>query len=601
VGIAAVGRADAAIVSTLAGSGKGGFADGLGHDASFLAPVGVAWDASGRLYVADSAAQRIRVVLPNGTVRTIAGGGGPSASRIWVNGGYADGDGEAARFNTPMGIAVGPDGDVYVADSRNRSIRLVTPEGHVTTYAGSPARPGDVDGARAVASFGLPVGIAVDNHGVAYVADTETGVRIIARDGTVSTLPVSIKGPLAVAVSPPNVSPTLWVTNREGLWRIDLVAVGKGDAAHAVARFSSGSYPYPAPPDPPGIFRLAAHGQRPIGFPYAVSMIDAVGLVYTDVVSHTVRYANHQTQDVQPIGGQTIDDAAKSGGGFKDGPSEQSRFDSPMGIAARPDGVIAVADTGNKRIRLIRDIDRAQPFYPFAGALPNVHFAPGDYRIALVGPSMIWGDGPFSESVGGRIEAALSRNASLAALHKHVRVMPVRMGSDYDAMRSYVELLADAQFVDAVVVQLSAYTIIDSYGIADDHAIIAQAPTWQPHLTSDLAGLQQTLDRAHIPVLFVIHPLGTEMGLDEMTLPEMEGLEVIVPPDGTVERAETAPFVAAHVNWLNAWPIFFADVRSPAHRPGFLSIDGHFTTYGNALLGNAIAARLAADRPWSRR
>jgi hypothetical protein len=347
------------------------------------------------------------------------------------------------------------------------------------------------------------------------------------------------------------------------------------------------------------VFALTAHGQRPIGFPYAVSMIDALGVVYTDVVSHTIRYANHQTQDVQPIGGQPIDDAARAGGGFRDGPSAQSQFDAPMGIAARADGTIAVADTGNKRIRLIRDIDRAQPFYPFAGALPPVHFAPGDYRIALIGPSLIWGDGTFDDSVGGRIQSQLEHDPSLLALHKRVRVLPVRMGSEFAPLKSYAELLADANFVDAIVVQLSDYTIIDSYHIPDERSIITQAPAWQKRMEADLADLQATMNKAHIPVLFVMHPLGVEMGLDEMTLINVQSMETIPPPDGTLEQTVTEPFAAAHVNWLNAWPIFFADMRSPAHRPLFLSLDGHFTTYGNALLGDAIATRLARERPWA--
>ena len=105
----------AATVTTLAGSGEAGVADGPARSASFMLPVGLAWDAKGRLYVADAAAQRLRVVLPDGSVRTVAGSGQPAKTGIWVPGGYADGKGSAARFNTPMGIAVGPGGDVYVA------------------------------------------------------------------------------------------------------------------------------------------------------------------------------------------------------------------------------------------------------------------------------------------------------------------------------------------------------------------------------------------------------------------------------------------------------------------------------------------------------
>jgi hypothetical protein len=269
-----------------------------------------------------------------------------------------------------------------------------------------------------------------------------------------------------------------------------------------------------------------------------------------------------------------------------------------MGIAARSDGVIAVADSGNKRIRLISNIDRLQPFYPFAGVLPDVHFSKSDYRIALVGASIVWGDGVFADSVGGQLETDLRADPSLQSLHKVPKVMPVRMGSDFGALRSYVELLAEARFVDAVVVQLSDYTVFDTYGVSDDVRLVGQASTWQPKMAGDLAELQHSLSAAHIPVLFVTHPLSFELTLDEQTLPGVLGLSQMQPPDGGLERDATAPFASAHVNWLNAWPVFYADERAASHRPIFLSLDGHFTPYGNALLGKAIAERLARDKPW---
>jgi hypothetical protein len=117
-------------------------------------------------------------------------------------------------------------------------------------------------------------------------------------------------------------------------------------------------------------------------------------------------------------------------------------------------------------------------------------------------------------------------------------------------------------------------------------------------MQSDLAGLQRTLAAEHIPVLFITHPLSNELSLDEQTLPSVLDLAQHELPDGELEHIVTEPFASARVNWLNAWPIFYADERSPSHRPLFLSIDGHFTAYGNALLGKAVADRLARDKPW---
>jgi len=107
--------------------------------------LGVALDARGNLYIADAAAQRIRKLSPDGIVTTIAGTGAVSRTRLWVEGGFADGPARSAKFNTPLGVAVGPDGTVYVADSENHCVRA-TAHGTVRTFAGNATRPGNDDG-----------------------------------------------------------------------------------------------------------------------------------------------------------------------------------------------------------------------------------------------------------------------------------------------------------------------------------------------------------------------------------------------------------------------------------------------------------------------
>ena len=149
-------------VYTIAGNGMPGFADGRGRMSLLREPVSVAVTKDGTLYIADSGNNAIRRVSPDGTVKTIAGGGRP---------GYRDGRGFEARFNWPTGIAIGPDGNIYVCDSGNNKIRRVTPDGVVSTVAGSIVS-GRRDGSAHKAEFSFPTGIALDSEGNIYIADS---------------------------------------------------------------------------------------------------------------------------------------------------------------------------------------------------------------------------------------------------------------------------------------------------------------------------------------------------------------------------------------------------------------------------------------------
>jgi ABC-type branched-subunit amino acid transport system substrate-binding protein len=172
-------------VSTLAGTGAPGYADGPGSTAQFSGPESLDVDDKGNVYVADSANQRIRVIWPDGTVSTLAGVG---------EAGYRDGPATQAQFHYPTGVAVDTAGVVYVADLGNNRIRAISPEGIVTTLAGSGER-GFVDGPPDQAQFDGPYRITVDVGGNVYVADAVVAerrgnhaIRRIAPDGAVTTL-----------------------------------------------------------------------------------------------------------------------------------------------------------------------------------------------------------------------------------------------------------------------------------------------------------------------------------------------------------------------------------------------------------------------------
>lgn len=167
-------------VTTVAGNGDYGHANGSASTASFTSPSGIAVDKAGNLYVADFYDNRIRKITPAGQVSTFAGSGSM---------GVVDGQGEAASFSYPAGLCIDDKGNLYVTDSAGNRVRKITPSGAVTTLAGTGVFGGKADGPVATATFSQPVGIAVDNAGFIYVADMGNNVvRKLSPSGQVSTL-----------------------------------------------------------------------------------------------------------------------------------------------------------------------------------------------------------------------------------------------------------------------------------------------------------------------------------------------------------------------------------------------------------------------------
>ena len=153
---------------TIFAGGHAGYADGVGAAAAFDTPSALAIDRLGNLYVADTHNNAIRKVAPDGSVSTLAG--------------------SAAGFDGPVGVAVDRDGNVYVADTYNDRIGRIGKDGAVTTVAGR-GTPDYLDGTGTAAAFDTPSALAVDKHGVLFVADTgNNAIRRIDRNGAVTTL-----------------------------------------------------------------------------------------------------------------------------------------------------------------------------------------------------------------------------------------------------------------------------------------------------------------------------------------------------------------------------------------------------------------------------
>jgi len=339
-------------VITLAGSSEG-YADGSGSAAQFSGPLDVAVDTQGNVYVADSANHRIRKIAPDGAaslmVVTLAG-----SDEVFP----VDGPLSEAVFSTPTGIAFAASGALYVADSAMKDphpmrVRVITPAGMVTTLAGS-GQAGYVDGVGLDAQFKSPASLAVDQAGNVYVADTTNNrIRKIAPDGTVTTLAGSTETGYAAGYADGPASQALF----QGPRSVDVDGAGNVYVAdtgnHCIRVISPGGatsfiVTTLAGTPEPGY----ADGQGAVArfnFPSGIA-VDAQGNLY---VADT---ANHRIRKITPDG--TVTTLAGSGTpGNADGPATEARFRGPEGVAVDAAGNVYVADTGNHRIRkiVIRD------------------------------------------------------------------------------------------------------------------------------------------------------------------------------------------------------------------------------------------------------
>jgi sugar lactone lactonase YvrE len=164
-------------ITVFAGSQPPGYADGTGTAASFRNPFGLAMDAAGNLFVADTGNAAIRKITPSGVVTTFAGFPGNPAG--------TDGIGQAAGFTSPFAIAIDSNGTIFVADGN--AIRKVTSNGTVTTLAGSQTA-GSADGTGSAAQFNGPAAIAIGSVGAIFVSDSQNNtIRKISATGVVTT------------------------------------------------------------------------------------------------------------------------------------------------------------------------------------------------------------------------------------------------------------------------------------------------------------------------------------------------------------------------------------------------------------------------------
>ena len=321
--------ANSQVVSTIAGS-SAGYQDGQGTSAKFNGSAGIVVDANGNLFVADRLNHCIRKITPTGMVSTFAGSG---------IAGFLDNTGIAAQFYYPTHLAIDLNGNIFVADSNNHRIRKISPAGVVTTIAGSSS--GFADGIGNNAQFSYPEGVAVDNLGNIFVADSNNHrIRKITSSGAVTTLAgsdtfgfadgngISAKfwTPCAIALDSNGV---IFVAEKQNN-RIRKV-LQNGDVSTFAGNGNSGSTNGTG---------TAAEFRNPFGI-----AIDVEGNIYVSDSS------NNRIRKITTTG--VVTTLAGSSSGYLDGIGTSAKFSYPIGISVATDGKVFVSESGGCKIRMI--------------------------------------------------------------------------------------------------------------------------------------------------------------------------------------------------------------------------------------------------------
>ena len=347
----------AGMITTLAGSGQYKFSgDGAAAiGASLNGPQCVAVDSAGRSYVADTLNHRVRKINAAGVITTLAGNGTQGFSG---DGGPAAG----AALNSSGCVTLDAAGNAYVADTGNHRVRRVAPDGTITTLAGTGVVGSSGDGGPAsVATLNRPTGVAADLVGNVYIADTGNHrIRKVTAAGVISTLAGNgapgFSGDRGPAVASSLNSPAALCLDANGnLFFADTAnhRVRKIDPGGAITTIAGTGVPGDS-----GLGGPAEAAQ--LNSPAALA-VDAAGrLLIADTLNH--RILKVAGGIIGSVAGRGVPGFAGDGG-----PSGSAWLNQPMGVAVDSGGNVFVADSQNDRVRKI--FTDAPPFTVFAARI----------------------------------------------------------------------------------------------------------------------------------------------------------------------------------------------------------------------------------------
>ena len=356
------------IITTFAGGGYGGVDSSVPATSAQLSyPYGVAVDISGKLYIADTFNHKIRVVSSTGIITTLAGGG-------------SGGDGvpaTSAQLSYPMGVATDTNGKVYFTDNGNYKIRMVSSTGIITTFAGTGTQGSNGDGGAATsAQLSYPIGVAVDNSSNVYVVDYgNSKIRMVSSTGIITTFTgTGIQG-----------------------------SNGDGGAATSAQLY----YPYGVAVDISGKVYIADSGNHKIRMVSSTGIITTIAGTRTEGsngdggaatsaqlywpygvavdISGNVYIADCNNNKIRMVSSTgiitTFTGTGTRGRSGDGGTATSAQLYNPIGVAADGNGQrVYIADSGNNKIRLV------------TRELPIPTNQPAQVSLALMSPylSSIW-------------------------------------------------------------------------------------------------------------------------------------------------------------------------------------------------------------------
>jgi hypothetical protein len=566
-------------VTTIAGSGAPGIADGPAHKATFLFPSGIAIARDGSIYISDRAAQRIRLLTRSGEVRTVAGSGAIVPPGIFVTPGYRDGAALQAQFNGPEGLAIGPDGALYIADSNNGCIRKLL-LGQVTTVVGKcgqnpqPYRWNPafvVDGPIETASLIHPSALAFDAAGDLYIADNGGGLRRWA-NGVLTTDHFAEEHSLPQG---------------EAISAIGVAVAGGADPVIVVSTYTDVFAYYPLTGRDTIMYPDKLSDGNPFGHPNQLAAIDAQQFLFTDLITANIRYLRLQKL---PFNGSVFTRVIAGGryergsdnAGFANGTPMDSRFYDPMGIAVVGNSAV-VADGGNRRIRqIVLPASRVSE----AGFDPANHVDTKHYEVALIGASWSFWDTLGDDSICAHIEATLNRSHRF---RKPVRCHTIRIDAGkVGNFEDYIKKIFPYERMDLVIMDAEAYA---SALPAAKEARAAFGPTFRAHMQQPLAVLKPL--RTRLALLWIYNAQDTS---DSEWI--VQGFPFFRAPPGTYFHEDFTELAGL----LRGTPILHYDMYDDIMKyelsigatPLYLPTSQHPNSRGNAFFGDHIAQGLLA-------